>query len=186
MSDDVGKLLRKLDRALLPRGFHDHADSALFYVGRASSGKLYTERANIPSLDHHPDLVPTEILHTLATEAVKARALPIDNPLIVGLAWTMEAYMGSVAKDTPLHVMDQFEAARAARELHKWPDSTETRVITVVLRDGAEGALVRKRSGEVWLSLGPQTGLVLRSLRLLCGRPEDDPVDVMPSFENIT
>ncbi len=173
--EEVGKLLRKLDRQMLSRGFHDSADSALFYVGRAGSKSLYTQRADIPSLDHHPDLSATELLHYIAEQATARNMLPIRNPNIVGVAWSMEAFQGSVERDAPLHVMDQFRAAHNAREMHKWPGAEEVRSLSVVMTDGAEGGLVRRKRGDVWLSFDQQSGLVARALRILCGLPEDDP-----------
>lgn len=145
------------------------------YVGRADSGRLYTEPADIPNLDHHPDLVATELLYYLAEEARKANMLPIRDPLIVGMAWTMEAHGATLEMDAPLFMHDQLDAARKARELHRWPDAVECRTISAVLCDGTEGSLIRHRDGEVWLSLGPQHGLVYRSLRVLCGLPETNP-----------
>lgn len=187
VSEDIARLLRKLDRQLLSRGFHDDADTALFYIGRAPSGRLYTDRARLPSLDHHPDLVPTELLLYIAREAAEADALPIRHPGMVGLAWTMEAFQASIDKNAPLHVQDQFQAAQRARELDRWDGAIEVRIISAVLSDGTEGGLIRQQDGEVWMSLGQQYGLVYRALRILCGLPEDDPAetDPIPTFERV-
>ncbi len=165
----VKTMLRKVNTLLHRRGWHEGHEAKFWFVYQNADGSLIARPGPggmIPRSTDDPVWALYQMSLVIGDE-FPSRAF--------GALFSAESWMVHGTSDTPLHELDQLDAAHRNRELHLHDRRVEVRNLAVVLRDGTEAMLVHKRdSDEVEVSCAPQGGRGYMALRRFFGVPEGE------------